>query len=106
MSNPTVVQRAGGVKSRSAVKEAPTPHEQRQSSAHAPVPETLLVDEHEGARLCSVSFWTFREWTTAGLIPVVAPPSPLNPRRTIRRRLVDRRDIEAFIATYKSGGVR
>lgn len=72
----------------------------------APVLEPLLVDEHEGAALCGVSFWTFREWTAAGLIPVVAPPSPLNHRRAIRRKLVDRRDIEAFIAKHKSGGAR
>lgn len=70
----------------------------------APAPESLLVDEHEGARLCSVSYWTFREWTTAGLIPVVAPPSPLNPQRRLRRKLVDRRDIEKFIAQHKSRG--
>jgi hypothetical protein len=67
---------------------------------------SLLVSEHEGAALCGVSFWTFREWTTAGLIPVVAPPSPLNHRRPLRRKLIDRRDIEAFIAKHKTGGVR
>jgi hypothetical protein len=68
--------------------------------------DPLLVDEHQGAALCGVSFWTFREWTAAGLIPLVAPPSPLNPRRRIRRKLIDRRDIEAFIAAHKTGGVR
>ena len=72
----------------------------------AAVSEAILVDEHEGAALCGVSFWTFREWTMAGLIPVVAPPSPLNPRRPLRRRLIDRRDIEKFIAQHKTGGVR
>ena len=71
----------------------------------API-DALLVDEHQGAALCGVSFWTFREWTAAGLIPVVAPPSPLNPRRKIRRKLIDRRDIEAFIVAHKTGGVR
>ena len=68
--------------------------------------EPLLLDEHQGAALCGVSFWTFREWTSSGLIPVVAPPSPLNPRRTIRRKLVDRRDIERFIEQHKQGGAR
>ena len=66
--------------------------------------EPLLVDEHQGAALCGVSFWTFREWTAAGLIPVVAPPSPLNHRRKLRRKLVDCRDIEAFITKHKDGG--
>lgn len=64
----------------------------------------LLLDEHAGAALCGVSFWTFREYTAAGLIPVVEFPSPLNPRRVLRRKLIDRRDIEAFIAKHKSGG--
>jgi hypothetical protein len=68
--------------------------------------DPLLVDEHQGAALCGVSFWTFREWTAAGLIPVIAPPSPLNPRRKIRRKLIDRRDIEAFIAAHKTGCLR
>lgn len=68
--------------------------------------ESLLIDEHQGAALCGVSYWTFREWTAAGLIPVVAPPSPLNPRRKIRRKLIDRRDIETFIAQHKQGGGR
>lgn len=68
--------------------------------------DPILVDEHQGAALCGVSFWTFREWTSSGLIPVVSPPSPLNPRRKLRRKLIDRRDIEKFIATHKTGGVR
>jgi len=68
--------------------------------------EPLLLDEHQGAALCGVSFWTFREWTASGLIPLVAPPSPLNHRRVIRRKLVDRRDVETFIATHKQGGAR
>ncbi len=71
-----------------------------------PAIEPLLLDEHQGAALCGVSFWTFREWTSAGLIPVVAPPSPLNPRRRLWRKLVDRRDVEQFIAKHKQGGGR
>ena len=65
----------------------------------------LLVDEREGAAMCGVSFWTFRSWVSAGDIPAVGFPSPLNPRRQLRRKLVDRRDIEAFIAKHKQGGV-
>lgn len=74
--------------------------------APKPTVEPLLLDEHQGAALCGVSFWTFREWTSAGLIPTVAPPSPLNHRRTLRRKLVDRRDVEAFIQQHKTGGAR
>lgn len=66
----------------------------------------LLIDEHAAASLCGVSFWTFREWVASGLIPVVAPPSPMNHRRTLRRKLIDRRDVEKFIAAYKQGGGR
>jgi hypothetical protein len=64
--------------------------------------EALLVDEHEGAALLGVSYWTTRELVNSGLLPSVAIPSPLNTRRRLRGRLIDRRDIEAFIAKYKT----
>lgn len=60
------------------------------------------MDEHEGAALLGVSYWTTRELVNSGLLPSVAIPSPLNTRRRLRRRLIDRRDIEAFIAKYKT----
>ena len=63
--------------------------------------EPLLLNEHQAAQLCGVSFWTLRELVQAGEIPTVDFPSPLNPRRTLRRRLIDRRDLEAFIARCK-----
>jgi len=55
-----------------------------------PAIESLLLDEHQGAAFYGVSFWTFRE----------------NPRRRLRRKLVDRRDVEQFIAKHKQGGGR
>lgn len=73
---------------------------------NAPSAEPLLLDEKAAAALCGVSYWTFREWTAAGLIPIVAPPSPLNHKRKLRRKLIDRRDVEQFIASYKQGGAR
>jgi hypothetical protein len=63
-----------------------------------------LVDEHAGAEMCGVSFWTFRGYIAAGLIPHVELPSPLNSRRKLRRKLVDPVDIRQFIQEHKTGG--
>ena len=68
--------------------------------------EPLLVDEFQGAALCGVGYGTFREFVQAGLIPTVALPSVLNTRRALKRKLIDRRDIERFIETHKTGGAR
>ena len=67
--------------------------------------QAVLVDEHEGCRILRVSFWTCRQYVAAGLIPSVEFPSPLNPRRKLRRKLIDVRDLHAFIAQHKRGGV-
>lgn len=69
-----------------------------------PVIEPLLIDEHQAATMLGISYWSVREYCNAGLLPLVAPPSPLNGRRRLRRRLIDRRDIEKFIAQHKQGG--
>ena len=74
--------------------------------ASAPAVEPLLLDERQAAALCGISFWTLRELVQAGEIPTVDFPSPLNPRRKLRRKLIDRGDLLAFIARHKSGGQR
>ena len=57
------------------------------------------------------SYWTARDWVLAGVVPVVALP-PLRPREgerartTLRRVLVDREDLDAFIEARKSGSTR
>ena len=64
----------------------------------------LAVNEHAGAALLGISYWSFRELTSAGIIPLIVLPSPLNPKKAMRRRLVAVADIHAFIATHKQGG--
>jgi hypothetical protein len=69
--------------------------------------EPLLVDEAgAGVLLGGISAWTVREYIAAGLIPTVSPPSPLNTRRKLRRKLIDVADLRAFIAKHKSGVVK
>ena len=68
--------------------------------------DPLLVDRAPRRRAVRCLLLDLQRWTAAGLIPAVAPPSPLNPRRKIRRKLIDRRDIEAFLTAHKTGGVR
>ena len=63
-----------------------------------------LIDLHAGAARIGVSFWTFREYVLAGLIPAVDLPCPLNPKRRLRRRLVDVRDVDAFVDRCKADG--
>jgi hypothetical protein len=65
-----------------------------------------LVDEHEGAKILGISFWTCRQYVEAGILPAVEFPSPLNPRRKLRRKLIDVRDLDAFIAKHKRGGAQ
>ena len=67
-----------------------------------PAIEPLLLDEHQLAAALGISFWTARELVQAGLIPTVDLPSPLNPRRRLRRKLIHRADIERFIEAHKT----
>lgn len=66
--------------------------------------EPLLLDERSAAALCGISYWSMRELVAAGEIPLVRFPNPLNMRRTMRRRLIDRADLLAYIDKCKGGG--
>jgi hypothetical protein len=74
----------------------------------SPALSPRLVNMRQGAVRLGCSFWTFRDYVLQGLIPVVELP-PLRPREgerprtSLRRVLVDLRDIDAFIETLKSG---
>jgi hypothetical protein len=71
------------------------------------VMEPRLIDTRAAAAYCGVSFWTLRDWLLAGHIPHVQLP-PTRPRAgarapaTLRRALVDVRDLDAFIDARKS----
>lgn len=73
-----------------------------QSESIAP----RLLNMRQAAEYLGCSFWTARDYILQGLIPVVELP-PLRPRegerprRTLRRVLVDRADLDTFIEARK-----
>ena len=65
-----------------------------------------LLNMRQAAEYLGCSFWTARDYILQGLIPVVDMP-PLRAREgdrqrnTLRRVLVDRTDLDAFIESRK-----
>ena len=65
-----------------------------------------LLNMRQAAEYLGCSFWTARDYILQGLIPVVELP-PLRARegdrqrKTLRRVLVDRGDLDAFIESRK-----
>lgn len=68
-----------------------------------------LLNLRQMAEYLGCSYWTARDWVLQGLIPVVELP-PLRPRdgdrprKTLRRILVDRADLDVFIDARKQVG--
>lgn len=76
----------------------------------ATIPPRLL-DLRAAAAYLSCSYWTVRDWVAAGYLPVVdlppvRPREGERPRKTLRRVLLDVRDLDAFIEGRKIGGIR
>lgn len=65
-----------------------------------------LLNMRQAAAYLGCSFWTARDYVLQGLIPVVDLP-PLRARegdrqrKTLRRVLIDRADLDAFIESHK-----
>ncbi len=65
-----------------------------------------LLSMRQAAAYLGCSFWTARDYVIQGLIPSVDMP-PLAPRpgsrrrKTLRRVLIDRADLDAFIASRR-----
>ncbi len=65
-----------------------------------------LLNMRQAAAYLGCSFWTTRDYILQGLIPIVDLP-PLRPRdgdrarKVLRRVLVDRQDLDAFIDARK-----
>lgn len=65
-----------------------------------------LLSMRQAAAYLGCSFWTARDYVIQGLLPSVDMP-PLAPRRgsrrrkTLRRVLIDRADLDAFIASRR-----
>jgi hypothetical protein len=72
-----------------------------------PVIEPRLLDLRQAAQYVGVSYWTLRDWVLAGFVPAIALPG-LRPREgerrkhSLRRVLVDRADLDAFIESRKN----
>jgi hypothetical protein len=69
-----------------------------------------LLNMRQAAEYLGCSFWTARDYVLQGLIPVVDMP-PLRARegdrqrKTLRRVLIDRADLDEFIESRKRGEV-
>ena len=101
-----------------AAGEPPMVISTSSSVAHASPPRERerimprLLNMRQAAEYLGCSFWTARDYILQGLIPVVDMP-PLRARegdrqrKTLRRVLVDRADLDAFIELRKrrDGGV-
>jgi hypothetical protein len=65
-----------------------------------------LLNMRQAATYLGCSFWTVRDYVLQGLIPAVEMP-PLRPRegdrqrKPLRRVLVDRADLDAFVDSRK-----
>jgi hypothetical protein len=65
-----------------------------------------LLSMRQAAAYLGFSFWTVRDYVIQGLIPSVDMP-PLAPRpggrrrKTLRRVLIDRADLDAFVASRR-----
>ncbi len=61
-----------------------------------------LLDLKAAAIYLGLSYWTVRDLVIAGRLPTVKIPCPRSgDGRTIRRVLVDRHDLDAFIEQSK-----
>ena len=67
-----------------------------------------LLSLRQAAGYLGVSHWSVRDWVLAGYLPVVTLP-PLRPRqgerprKTLRRVVIDRRDLDLFVEQLKDG---
>lgn len=65
-----------------------------------------LLNMRQAALYLGCSFWTARDYVLQGLLPAVDMP-PLRPRpgdrqrQTLRRVLIDRADLDAFVESRK-----
>ena len=81
-------------------------HSVAESREQTETVKPRLLNMRQAAEYLGCSFWTARDYILQGLIPVVDMP-PLRPRegdrqrKTLRRVLVDRADLDAFIESRK-----
>jgi len=74
----------------------------RATDIQTDAPRARLLDLKSAGAYLGVSYWTMRDLVFAGVIPSVKIPCPrTGDGRAIRRILVDRRDLDAFIEKNK-----
>lgn len=88
---------------------------ERMNREEAPTPATAveprLLSLRQAAAYMGCSFWTARDYVLQGLIPAIEMP-PLRARegdrqrKALRRVLVDRADLDAFIESRRRLGGR
>jgi hypothetical protein len=62
-----------------------------------------LMDLHGAAAYLGISYWSLRDLVAAGEIPTVQPPAPTGRKgQRLRRVIVDIRDLDALIETWKT----
>ncbi|MGD0950042.1 MAG: helix-turn-helix domain-containing protein [Candidatus Binatia bacterium] len=79
---------------RDSVKESDGP------PVHTTVAPRLFSVE-SAAQYLSVSSWSIRDYVASGRLPSVQLPAPRGQGRTMRRVLVDVRDLDVFIESSK-----
>ena len=93
----------------SKAHDVPTAHPARTNTTTTPATAPRLLNLRTAAAYVGVSYWTIRDWVLAGFIPTVDLP-PLRPREGeraragLRRVLIDRADLDAFIEARKQRG--
>lgn len=81
-------------------------HDTETNTDEATTEKPRLLSMRQAAAYLGCSFWTARDYVIQGLIPSVDMP-PLAPRpgsrrrKTLRRVLIDRADLDAFIASRR-----
>ena len=81
-------------------------HDTETTTDAVPTEKPRLLSMRQAAAYLGCSFWTARDYVIQGLIPSVDMP-PLAPRpgsrrrKTLRRVLIDRADLDAFIASRR-----
>ena len=66
-----------------------------------------LLNLEQAAQYLGISYWCARDYVVSGLLPTVTLP-PLRPRegerprRSLRRVLVDRADLDRFVESRKT----
>ncbi len=86
--------------------ETPTAASEMAAADTRKTEKPRLLSMREAAAYLGCSFWTARDYVIQGLIPSVDMP-PLAPRpgsrrrKTLRRVLIDRADLDAFVASRR-----